>query len=89
MKESFEGLAHRLLSGNVHLEDAVEILERGMIEGALQLSRDNQSAAAKRLGIHRNTLLRKMTAYGIGHGRVGRKPAARAARRPKRAAEAA
>lgn len=79
MKDSFEGLAQRLLNGNIHLEDAVAILERGMIEGALKMSRDNQSAASKRLGIHRNTLLRKMREYSIGDGqpRVRRKPAGR------------
>jgi DNA-binding NtrC family response regulator len=86
MKDSFDGLAQRLLNGNVRLEDAVEILERGMLEGALKLCRNNQSAAAKRLGIHRNTLLRKMISYGLGDGRsrVRRKPAGRASRGKKR-----
>ncbi|MGD0500683.1 MAG: helix-turn-helix domain-containing protein [Bryobacteraceae bacterium] len=91
MKDSFDGLAQRLLNGNVRLEDAVEILERGMIEGALKLCRGNQSAASKRLGIHRNTLLRKLIAYDLGDGRphVRRKPAGRVARARKRAAGAA
>jgi hypothetical protein len=62
-----------------------------MIEGALKLCRNNQSAAAKRLGIHRNTLLRKMIAYGLGDGRphVRRKPAGSAARPRRRETGAA
>ena len=89
MKENLEGLAHRLLGGGVRLEESVEILERSMIEAALRLLKNNQSAAAKRLGIHRNTLLRKMTEYEIGNGRTLRKPAGRSARSAKRAVSAA
>ena len=68
-----------MLGGNISLEDAVEILERSMIEGALALNRGNHSAASKQLGIHRNTLQRKLTEYGLGNTRPRRKPAAKAA----------
>ena len=68
------------MGGNVTLDEAVGILERSMIEGALVLYRGNQSAASKQLGIHRNTLQRKLAGYGVDHGRPPRKPAARAAR---------
>ncbi len=78
-----------MLGGNVRLDEAIEILERSMIEGALRLSKNNQSAAAKRLGIHRNTLLRKMTEYEIGNGRVRRKPMVRAVKNVKRGVSAA
>ena len=80
MKNEFEGLADRLLGGNVPLNEAVELLERSMIEGALALQRGNQSAASKQLGIHRNTLQRKLAEYGLDNGRPRRKPAAKAAR---------
>jgi DNA-binding NtrC family response regulator len=80
MKTEFQGLADRLLGGNIPLDEAVEILERSMIEGALALHRGNQSAASKQLGIHRNTLQRKLAGYGLGAGRPRRKPAVKVAR---------
>jgi DNA-binding NtrC family response regulator len=67
-----------LLEGGFFLEQAVEILEKGMIEGALSRSKGNQSEAAKLLGIHRNTLLRKMLAFGIDGKHPRRKPSASA-----------
>jgi DNA-binding NtrC family response regulator len=75
MKASFDVLIAGLLEGGFFLEQAVEILEKGMIEGALSRSKGNQSEAAKALGIHRNTLLRKMLAFGIDGKHPRRKPA--------------
>ncbi len=85
MKDSFDGLVQRLLNGGVFLEEAVEILERGMIEGALGRNGGNQSAASKQLGIHRNTLQRKIQEFGLENGRhrTRRKPAGRVARSRK------
>ncbi len=85
MKDNFEGLVQRLLNGGVFLEEAVEILERGMIEGALGRNAGNQSAASKQLGIHRNTLQRKMQEFGLENGRqrARRKPVGRVARTRK------
>jgi DNA-binding NtrC family response regulator len=80
MQSDFQKLAERLLGGNILLDEAVEILERSMIEGALALRRGNQSAASKQLGIHRNTLQRKLAGYGLDPGRPRRKPAVKAAR---------
>ena len=59
------------------MEQAVEIIEKGMIERALQRTSANQSAAAKLLGIHRNTLQRKMVELKIDGKRPRRKPVAR------------
>jgi DNA-binding NtrC family response regulator len=87
MKNEFEGLAERLLGGNVPLDDAIEVLERSMIGGALARHNGNQSAASKQLGIHRNTLQRKMVEYGISGGRTrarSRKPVSREGRPRKR-----
>ena len=86
MKEKFEGLVEHFLAGNIPLHEAVEVLERSMIQRALDRSRGNQSAASKLLGIHRNTLQRKMVEYGLGERR---KPMARAGRLRKRKAGAA
>jgi DNA-binding NtrC family response regulator len=91
MKDRFDGLVDHLLGGPIPMQDAIEILERSMIQGALERSAGNQSAASKLLGIHRNTLQRKMVEYGLGAGRARprRKPVARAGRPLKRKTGAA
>ena len=86
MKDRFDGLVEHLLDGGLFLQQAVEVLEKSMIEGALERNRGNQCAAAKQLGIHRNTLQRKMVAYAVGgtRRRVRRKPITRAGRSSKK-----
>ena len=84
MKEKFDGLIEQMLEGNIFLPEAIEILERCMINRALELSAGNQCAASKQLGIHRNTLQRKMRDFGLGNARPRRKPAARAVKGKKR-----
>ena len=81
MKEKFDGLVDHLMGANIFLEEAIEILEKAMIQRALQDSTGNQCAASKLLGIHRNTLQRKMIAYGLanGRGRTPKKPVGREA----------
>jgi DNA-binding NtrC family response regulator len=80
MKEKFDSLVEQLLSGNIFMQEAIEVLEKGMICQSLELNKGNQSAASKQLGIHRNTLQRKMREYGLGTARVRRKPVRRQAR---------
>jgi DNA-binding NtrC family response regulator len=91
MKEKFEGLVEHFLGGNIPLHEAVEVLETSMIQRALDRSRGNRSAASKLLGIHRNTLQRKMVEYGLGERRVRarRRPVARAGRVSKQKTGAA
>lgn len=74
-------LAVRLLDGSFFMEEAVELLEKGMIAGALERTDGNQSEASKMLGIHRNTLQRKMTEYKIDGRR--KKPVASVTRTPR------
>jgi len=76
MKDKFDGLVDHLLNGGIFLQQAVEVLEKNMIQGALERNGRNQSAASKALGIHRNTLQRKMVEYNLG---TRRKPVARVA----------
>jgi Fis family transcriptional regulator, factor for inversion stimulation protein len=83
MKEQFEGLVEHLLAGNIFLEEAIEVLERGMIQRALERTGGNQSEASKQLGIHRNTLQRKILQYDLSNGRARRKPLARQQRTRK------
>jgi DNA-binding NtrC family response regulator len=69
VKQTFEQLVDHLMDGGFFLEEAVEILERTLITRALERTGGNRSAAAKLLGIHRNTLQRKMQDF-----KVERKP---------------
>ena len=89
MKESFDALIDHLTTAGFFLEQAVEVLEKGMIDRALQITKNNQSEAAKLLGIHRNTLQRKMVEHKIDGKRPRRKPVSRApsgaVRRPRKA----
>ena len=91
MREKFDGLVDQLLRGNVFLPEAIEILERSMIQRAIAENGGNQCAASKQLGIHRNTLQRKIVEYGLttGRGRVRHKPAVREGRARRRKAGAA
>jgi len=76
MKLTIGELAEQLLDGGFFMEEAVELLEKGMIAGALTRTGGNQCEASKILGIHRNTLQRKMTEFRIDGRR--RKPVVRA-----------
>jgi DNA-binding NtrC family response regulator len=91
MKENFDALVQHLLNGGIFLGQAIEILEKRMIEGALERGRGNRCSVSKHLGIHRNTLQRKMAEYGLSDGRARsrRKPVARATSSRKRKAGAA
>jgi DNA-binding NtrC family response regulator len=76
MKETFERLVDHLLNNGFFMEEAVEILEKTLIARAVERTGGNRCAASKLLGIHRNTLQRKMLEYKIGEPR--RKPMRRA-----------
>ncbi len=89
MKESFDGLIDTLVHGGFFLEEAVEILEKGMLERVLRRTENNQSEASKALGIHRNTLLRKMKQYQLGGKSLTPKPVASAKRKALRRARRA
>jgi DNA-binding NtrC family response regulator len=81
MKPQFDTLVNHLLDGGFFLEEAVEILEHKLIEQALSRAEGNQSAASKVLGIHRNTMQRKMTEYKLEGAKVRRKPMTRVTRK--------
>jgi len=89
MKQQFDALVEHLVSGNIFLEEAIELLERKMIERALQMAGGKQTEASKRLGIHRNTLQRKMVEYELQNGRQRRKTVARAVRTARKKPSAA
>ena len=72
MNRMFEQVVDRIMEGGLFLEEAVEILERLVITRALDRTGGNRSEASKLLGIHRNTLQRKLLEL-----RIERKPAKR------------
>jgi len=74
MKEKFEALVEHLVGNGFFLEEIVELLEKTLIERTLERTGGNRSAASKLLGIHRNTLQRKMTEYHLGAQKTRRKP---------------
>jgi DNA-binding NtrC family response regulator len=86
MKDRFDGLVEHLLNGGISLDEATQILEKSMIQGALARNSGNQCAASRSLDIHRNTLQRKMVEYGLAtpRPRARRKPMSRAGHAPKK-----
>lgn len=84
MKETFEKLVDHLLANGFFLEEAVEILEKTMIARAVERTDGNRCAASKLLGIHRNTLQRKISEYHLGENRPRRKPVGRAQAKRRR-----
>ena len=88
MKNEFDGLIEYLLSNHISLPEAIGLLERRMICGALARNESNQSAASKQLGIHRNTLLRKMVEFELAHARTRSKPVSRERARKRKVSAA-
>ena len=88
MKEKFDALVEHLVAQGFFLEEVVELLERTLIERTLQRTGGNRSAASKLLGIHRNTLQRKMADYHLGGSKARRKPVRVEARGRRRSATA-
>jgi DNA-binding NtrC family response regulator len=87
MKETFETLVDHLLEKGFFMQQAVEILERTLMARALERTEGNRSEASKLLGIHRNTLQRKIAEYKLEEPRPRKKPVqqAKTARRRVRA----
>ena len=88
MKEEFEALVDHLMGSGFFLEEVTELLERTLIERTLHRTGGNRSAASKLLGIHRNTLQRKLAEYHLVARKARRKPARPEARIRRKAASA-
>ena len=65
MKDQVERLISEMVNAGVFFQDAVSEFEKKYIRKVLDINGGNQSRAAKALGIHRNTLGRKMEEYHI------------------------
>lgn len=65
MKNQLNAIIHQLVDRGILLEEGVAEFEKQFILKALDKHKGNQSCAAKALGIHRNTLSRKIASYKI------------------------
>ena len=65
MRDQIERLVSELLDKGVQYEDARREFEKIFIARALQRSKGNLGGAADLLGVHRNTIARKMAEYRI------------------------
>ncbi|HWF38393.1 MAG TPA: helix-turn-helix domain-containing protein [Candidatus Acidoferrales bacterium] len=70
MKDQLESLVGMMVDRGILLEEAVTEFEKKFIRRVLESSKGNQCRAAKILGIHRNTLSRKIGEYKLN--RIGR-----------------
>ncbi|HEV2176249.1 MAG TPA: helix-turn-helix domain-containing protein [Terriglobia bacterium] len=77
MKDQLEALINQMIEQGVDYEDAVREFEKRFIKAVLERERGNQSKAAQSLGIHRNTLSRKITDLSLDHRPKRRKRAHR------------
>lgn len=67
MKDQLEALVGQMVDRGIHFDEAVNEFEKKFIKRVLDRSRGNQSRAARLLGIHRNTLSRKIDLYKLDY----------------------
>ena len=65
MRDQLEKLVHEMLEKGILYDEARREFEKMFIARALQRSKGNMGDAADLLGLHRNTIARKMTEYRI------------------------
>ncbi|HTM23795.1 MAG TPA: helix-turn-helix domain-containing protein [Vicinamibacterales bacterium] len=65
MRDQMERLVAEMLDKGVHYDDARREFEKMFIARALQRTKGNLGDAADILGLHRNTIARKITEYRI------------------------
>lgn len=73
MKDQLEALVGQMVERGILFDEAVTEFEKKFIKRILDRANGNQSRAARVLGIHRNTLSRKMEIYHLD-GRPRRRP---------------
>jgi DNA-binding protein Fis len=67
VKDQLESLVGQMVERGIMFEEAVNEFEKRFIKRVLDRSNGNQSRAARLLGIHRNTLSRKIDIYKLDH----------------------
>ncbi|HEY4683574.1 MAG TPA: helix-turn-helix domain-containing protein [Candidatus Acidoferrales bacterium] len=67
MKDQLESLIATMVERGILFDEAVGEFEKKFITRVLEEENGNQSRAARALGIHRNTLSRKIESYKLDH----------------------
>jgi Fis family transcriptional regulator, factor for inversion stimulation protein len=67
VKDQLEGLVTQMVDRGILFDEAIGEFEKRFIKRTLERADGNQCRAAKMLGIHRNTLSRKMGEYKLDH----------------------
>ena len=68
MKEKLQSLVTEMIERRIFMEEALGEFEKKFIQSALTKTGGNQTKAAKVLGVHRNTLNRKIVQHKLnGH----------------------
>ena len=67
MKDQLEALIGQMVERGILLEEALAEFERRFIKRVMDHVEGNQCRAARTLGIHRNTLGRKLGEYKLDH----------------------
>ncbi len=73
MKDQLEGLVTQMVERGILFEEAIGEFEKRFIKRTLERAQGNQCRAAKMLGIHRNTLSRKLGEYKLDHQKFARR----------------
>jgi len=69
VKDQLEGLVSQMVDRGILFDEAVGEFEKRFIKRVLDRTNGNQSRAAQVLGIHRNTLSRKIDEYKLSSGK--------------------
>ena len=70
VRDQLEALVGQMVDRGILFGEAVNEFEKRFIRRALDRSNGNQSRAARLLGIHRNTLSRKIELYKLDQRRA-------------------
>ena len=65
VKDQLEGLVSQMVERGILFDEAIGEFEKRFIKRVLDRVQGNQSRAAELLGIHRNTLSRKIMEYKL------------------------
>jgi DNA-binding NtrC family response regulator len=77
MHNRLENLIEEMLEGQILLDEAISEFEKLYIKKALDRNRQHISKTAAALGIHRNTLSKRVATYEKQEKRAARKTATR------------
>ncbi len=80
MRARLEALIDEMLDGQIMLDEAVAEFEKLYIQKALSRHKEHLSRTATTLGIHRNTLSKRVAAYRTQERPAPKRPAKRRGR---------